>query len=305
MTVGTCSCGEVFRDDNPLNLPKDTILLHSTAGHSVTLWNQGCGRKLGPFDCCTVVCGDCLELMKQLPDGSVDAVITDPPYSEHVHAKHWVGGSAHTDGFRASYCRNKEIGFDAITPEMMRGSCEAFARCVRRWVLTFCNVELSAAWRSELVAAGLEYVRTGAWVKLCAAPQFTGDRPAPGYECVVIAHPTGRKVWNGGGKQGVWTHAIELNRGGANERLHTTQKPLPLMSELAELFTDERDTILDPFLGSGTTAVAAKKLGRHFLGFEISPEYCEIARRRIALVEAQPTLFEPPAEQLTIEGTEE
>ena len=53
------------------------------------------------------------------------------------------------------------------------------------------------------------------------------------------------------------------------------------------------ETILDPFLGSGTTAVAAKKLGRHFLGFEISPEYCKIAEERIALVEAQPNLFGP------------
>ena len=58
------------------------------------------------------------------------------------------------------------------------------------------------------------------------------------------------------------------------------------------------ETILDPFLGSGTTAVAAKKLGRHFLGFEISPEYCKIAEERIALVEMKPTLFEPKPEQV-------
>ena len=57
-------------------------------------------------------------------------------------------------------------------------------------------------------------------------------------------------------------------------------------------------SVFDPFLGSGTTAVAAKKLGRHFLGFEISPEYCKIAEERIALVEAQPNLFIPKPEQL-------
>ena len=59
-------------------------------------------------------------------------------------------------------------------------------------------------------------------------------------------------------------------------------------------------TILDPFLGSGTTAVAAKKLGRHFLGFEISSEYCRIARERIALVEAQPSLFDKKPEQINL-----
>jgi DNA modification methylase len=58
--------------------------------------------------------------------------------------------------------------------------------------------------------------------------------------------------------------------------------------------------VLDPFTGSGSTWEAAIRLGRHFLGFEISEEYCRMARERIALVEAQPCLFDPPAEQLTL-----
>jgi DNA modification methylase len=60
------------------------------------------------------------------------------------------------------------------------------------------------------------------------------------------------------------------------------------------------ETIFDPYCGSGTTLVAAKKLGRHFLGFEISEEYCKIARERIARIEAQPGLFEPRAEQIKL-----
>jgi site-specific DNA-methyltransferase (adenine-specific) len=253
---------------------------------------MACNRTIGPFDCCSVVQGDCLELMKQLPDGCVDAVITDPPYSDHVHAKHWVGASAHEDGFRASYCRNKDIGFDAITSETMQSVSRELARLLVRWALMFCNVELSSEWRAHVQAAGLEYVRTGAWVKLDAAPQFTGDRPAPGYECIVIAHPVGRKKWNGGGRQGVWTYPIVMDRGGKTPRLHTTQKPEAMMLELVGLFSDVSELVLDPFMGSGTTLVAAKKLCRHFLGFEISPEYCEIARKRLAEIDAQPTLFQ-------------
>lgn len=76
--------------------------------------------------------------------------------------------------------------------------------------------------------------------------------------------------------------------------LHPTEKPEALLVEI--IAANFGETILDPFLGSGTTAVAAKKLGRHFLGFEISPEYCRIAEDRIARVEAQPSLFaaKPP-----------
>jgi site-specific DNA-methyltransferase (adenine-specific)/modification methylase len=83
------------------------------------------------------------------------------------------------------------------------------------------------------------------------------------------------------------------------QHLHPTQKPVALMQWCLSLIPAAK-TILDPFLGSGTTAVAAKKLGRHFLGFEISPEYCKIAEERIALVEAQPNLFERKVEQLEL-----
>jgi len=79
---------------------------------------------------------------------------------------------------------------------------------------------------------------------------------------------------------------------------HPTPRRLRHMEALVRFFSD--GLILDPFLGSRTTAVAAKKLGRHFLGFEISPEYCKIAEERIALVEAQPNLFEKKAEQLVL-----
>lgn len=68
-----------------------------------------CGRKIGPFDCCSVVQGDCLELMKQLPDGCVDAVITDPPYGKKFHdgggaglaSTKWIGVQI-TGGMRKS-----------------------------------------------------------------------------------------------------------------------------------------------------------------------------------------------------------
>jgi hypothetical protein len=74
------------------------------------------------------------------------------------------------------------------------------------------------------------------------------------------------------------------------ERYHPTQKPLILMKWVIENYTQPGDTILDPFMGSGTTGVACMMTGRNFIGCEIDPTYFEIARRRIALAEMQPRL---------------
>lgn len=234
----------------------------------------------------TLYHGDCREVLPTL--GQVDHVITDPPYSEHVHGKQRRGGDAHRGSVVSS---GRELGFDALSSEL-RGICAShFGRIVGRWVLAFSDVESATDWRLDLVAADLEYIRTGVWVKLGATPQFTGDRPAPGFEAITICHRRvkGRKRWNGGGSHAVWTYPI-LN-GSAVPRDHTTQKPEPLMLELVSLFTDPRETILDPFAGSGTTLVAAKRLGRRAIGIELNEAYCEVIAQRLA----QGALFEVSA----------
>lgn len=241
-----------------------------------------------------LILGDCREVLPTL--GPLDHVITDPPYSEYVHSKSRRGGSTAPPldgGGKAAACsfaRVKEFGFTSLT-EDLRGFCAAeFARLSRRWVLSFSDVESAHLWRHDLVSAGMDYVRTGAWVKLGATPQFTGDRPAAGFEAITICHPKGRKRWNGGGKHAIWNHAIELNRGGDNERLHPTQKPLPLMLQLVRQFTDEGETVLDPFMGSATTGIACMIAGRNFIGCEKDPIHFNIACERIERECRQPML---------------
>jgi len=240
----------------------------------------------------TLYCADCRDVLPTL--GPVDHVITDPPYSEHVHGKSRAGsrplsGSLSGGSFNApaNFSRTNDLGFDALTPEVRAVVAGHLVRVCRRWTLVFSDVESAHLWRAELCPP-LDYCRTGAWVKLGATPQFTGDRPATGFEAITIAHPKRKKRWNGGGSHAVWTHAIVQNRNGvlsgssATEwRCHTTQKPESLMSELVTLFTDPGDTILDPFAGSGTTLVAAKRLGRKAIGIEISEDYCKVAIQRL------------------------
>lgn len=236
----------------------------------------------------------------------VDVIETDPPYSDYVHSKSRRGGASapQLDGsgrnVACSFAREKEFGFTSLDPELRRFCAKEFARLVRRWVLTFSDVESCHLWRDDLVSEGLEYVRTGAWIKLGATPQFTGDRPAAGFETITIAHPKGRKHWNGGGRHAIWRGAEEpdlvyevpivLNRSHSEPRLHTTQKPLELMLDLVGDFSDEGETILDCFLGSGTTLVAAKKLGRKGIGIEMDEAYCEATANRLRATEQQPIL---------------
>ena len=78
-----------------------------------------------------------------------------------------------------------------------------------------------------------------------------------------------------------WPDAIK-GVGKPSNRVHPTQKPVELLVAILEDYTTEGDTILDPFMGSGTTGVACKRLGRDFIGMEINEEYFEIAKKRIA-----------------------
>ena len=235
--------------------------------------------------------GDCLDGMRALPDRGIDVVITDPPYSAHVHASVRRAG------------RTVDLGFRSLDPAVMHAAAREFARLCRRWVIVFCDIESAHLWGEALVGRGLEHVRTGAWIRQGCMPQITGDRPAVGFEAIVIAHRPGRKRWNGGGTRGVWTHAVQGRSGGAeSERVHTTQKPLELMLELAELFSDADEVVLDPFAGSGTTGVACLRLGRRFLGFELDETYARTARERCAAEEAGSTLVAARTGQLALLG---
>ena len=216
-----------------------------------------------------IYCADSLKLLTLFPTGSVDHIITDPPYSEHVHSNHKTN-----DGTKGG--ADKDLGFAHIDSVTMRLVSEQMGRVVRKWNLAFCDVESSHLWRMALTQH-LEYIRTGFWVKPNPTPQITGDRPGSGVEAIAIAHPKGRKVWNGGGRSNVWTHHVSNKRSG---RVHPTEKPLPLMRELVENFTQEGDIILDPFAGAGTTARGALDMKRRAILIEIDEQWCAEAAAR-------------------------
>lgn len=239
----------------------------------------------------SVIHGDCARILPMLPSKAVAAVITDPPYSEHVHSKNrrmlrGAGRAAKTKaGGKGRY---GDVGlvpldFSALKDELRSTCSSEFVRLANRWILAFSNAEATHLWEESLEAAGARHIRVGVWVKIAAQPQLTGDRPGTGCEMIEIAHSKSERcAWNGGGHHAVWHHMIATDRNGTGDRVHTTQKPLPLMLELIEQFTDPDEIVLDPFCGSGTTGVACLRLGRRFLGVELDRTYAKVARERLA-----------------------
>jgi len=225
----------------------------------------------------TVRIGDCLlhqgDAFLLMPGcGEVDAIITDPPYN----AKTNQGARS------AKFPGASRIDFDSLSDDQFVEFCGNAVGQARRWVV------MSCAWQhaAQLEKTGLPLVRLGIWYKPNGAPQFSGDRPGVGWEAIAMLHREGRKRWNGGGHNAVWVCNVVHGA-------HPSEKPLKLVADWVGMFTDPAETVLDPFMGSGTTGVACVKQGRKFIGIEKRPDYFELVCRRIAAAQAQGALFAP------------
>lgn len=239
---------------------------------------KGCGAKIGQFDCCTVVCGDALELTKELPNNSVDVVITDPVWPNPLRQLH--GSDDPYRLFRAA-CKLLASKTERIVIVLGRQSDPRFLRAIPARFPYLCSF-----W--------LRYIPpsyNGRFLLSADVAFAFGSVPlsVPGRR-VIASEVTYVNVGKGEAR------TQEQGRGGsAPISGHPTPRRVEHMEALVRFFAD--GLVVDPFAGSCTTAVAAKKRGQHFLAFEIDPDYCKIAEERIALVEVQPVLFETKAEQ--------
>ena len=215
----------------------------------------------------TLHLGDCLDVLRSLPDGSVDAVVTDPPYGVDYRGRwnsEWpkIANDAH-------------LGWLPEWAEQLGRVCrpDAFVCCFYGWphADAFLSAFRGAGWKavSHLVFVknqiGLGY-HTRA--KHEQAYLFAKGSPCP---AIVDADVL------------PWTRVLDAE--------HPTQKPLDAIRPLVERFSPEGGTVLDPYMGSGTTAVACVELGRHFIGCEIDPAYHCIAARRVAEAQDRHPLF--------------
>lgn len=212
------------------------------------------------------------------------AIVTDPPYERHMHDAKAGKRAVRADG----HANPPPVDFDAITDGDRADLCAlAKAQC-EGWLLLFCTPEGVAAWRDAIEAAGLKYKRAMPWIKPDSAPQFNGQGPAGCCEMIVAAWcGAGHSRWNGGGGRGafygaeggpVFTNTVN---GPARDGRHPTEKPVALMERLLTLFTNPGDLILDPYMGGGSTGVAARRLARMFVGCEAAAHHFATAEDRL------------------------
>lgn len=212
---------------------------------------------LGPYSENTIVVGDCLEVMGQMPDGCVDLVVTDPPYGVSYRKKgeeYMVGDTVNLFPYFLPMLRR------LIKPE---GAVYVFSATTRLVDVlpqfqTYFKLHSILIWDKQVGRIPHHLTH----YKLRYMPILYGSKGLHRlneYRDDVISAP--------------------IVRGKA--RQHPTQKPIEVMGYIIENSSQPGDIILDPFMGSGTTAVAADRLGRQFFGCDISKEYVEMSLGRI------------------------
>ena len=194
-----------------------------------------------------IYCGDCLEYMREMPDKCVDLVLTDPPYG--------IGFS--NNPVRQEYKKND---YDETRPDSKHFK-ELFRVSNNQIICggNYYNLPISRGWIFWYKHQPVDNLADGEliWTSF--------DRVVKCFD-----YP--------------YTNVMQGNGSRTEARYHPNQKPLALMMWCLEKYSKEGMTVLDPFMGSGTTCVACKKLGRNYIGIEKEPAYIEIALKRLEKV---------------------
>lgn len=215
-----------------------------------------------------IICGDCIEVMRQMPDECVDLVLTDIPYGVV---------NRDSNGLRVldkGDADSQTFDLDTFLLEVIR-VCSGS-------IYVFCASEQISPILSALKINSLS-IRSCIWEKTNPSPMNGKNIWLSGIEHCAYGKKPGA-AFNGHCLNTVWRYPA-----GLNER-HPTEKNLKLIKYLVYMSSNLDDIILDPCIGSGTTGEAAIALGRRIIGVDISPNYCTIAEQRIKVELSQPNL---------------
>ena len=242
---------------------------------------------LGPYELGRVYQGDCLELMKAIPSGSVPMIWTDPPYGHNNndgdlqnHRERALGRIPKNEEARPILCDSAEDmervvrGMLAEAGRILNKDCCCCCCCCGGGPTpTFSRV---AQWMDE---KPLQFFHAVVWDKGYLG---LGWRYRRNYEFVMVAHRrSGKLLWKWDGCGMETANVVRIQKIIAQANTHPTPKPVALIEHFLRLHTKPGDIVLDPFAGSGPTGIACAKMGRRFLGFELDQKWVDLANDRI------------------------
>jgi modification methylase len=243
-----------------------------------------------------IIVGDCIETMARLPGASVDLVFADPPYNLQLSAELLRPNNTKVDGVDDDWDKFRSFeAYDAFTRAWL-GECRRLLKPEGAlWVIgSYHNIFRVGTALQDL---GFWILNDVIWRKTNPMPNFRGRRFTNAHETLIWASmgPKARYSFNYDAMKALndelqmrsdWLFPIcsgqERLRGDRGRKTHPTQKPEALLYRVILASSEQGDVVLDPFLGSGTTAAMAKRLGRNFIGIERDAAYAEAARARLA-----------------------
>jgi len=227
-----------------------------------------------------IICGDCLQVMKEMPSHSVDLIVTSPPYNIRNTSGHGILTGSNkwkNPPLRHGYSTHDDCMPHEEYVAWQRECLTEMTRLLKEDGAIFYNHK----WRVQNgllqdradIVAGFPVRQIIIWQR-AGGINFNSRFFVPTYEVIyVIANPDFCLLPKASGAGDVWR--IDQDR----NNKHPAPFPVDLPDRIIR--STDAEVVLDPFVGSGTTAVAAKRLKRQYIGIELSPDYCKMARERI------------------------
>jgi site-specific DNA-methyltransferase (adenine-specific) len=231
---------------------------------------------MGRFAIDGIYLGDAHELLRQIPDGTVDLVVTDPPFAIEFRAartNYHRTGSRVVEGYREVAAED----YLAFTKEWMEQVFRVLCPTGSLYVFSGWNRLRDVL--QALDEAGFTTINHLIWKYQFGV--YTRKKYVTSHYHILFAAKDPKKYFFSKAEhypEDVWVINREYWTG---RRKTPTKLPLALVKKILSFSSREGDLVLDPFLGSGTVAAAAKEMGRHYLGFEIVPGYYEMAKERV------------------------
>ncbi len=223
-----------------------------------------------------IIQGDCIEIMKTLSDKSIDLILTDPPYN--VRWKSAI--ELHGRKAMLHFADEVKKGWDNVNlKDLYKLIFPQFDRLLKEngSVILFTSQEGVGYAKDIAKENNLDMKCEMIWEKLNPLPQVRKKNYLSAFECIVWFSRWHEKKCDftfNFSTQNEMRNVFRFPICQGNERWqHPTQKPLKLIEKLIHTHSNENDLVLDPFIGSGTTAVACKKLKRNYIGIELSKKY--------------------------------